>query len=213
MKSDAAPELLKVIDELGWHCETSLADRWPHNASHERFHGVLKEAVRSISVQSGFPSSSWHLMFPYAAMSLAITQLAPVYEWEEDQHGKLRDEFSDKDSCTAWECHHGEPFDGPMEAFGRLCYYNYKWSANQHPAAPNTLPGLFVGWRLENGLKYKGVSYVLEFAEAAATKVFYFFGDEDPPGFDLGRECQDAHGQGQPNQITCYVLMSISSSL
>ena len=59
---------------------------------------------------------------------------------------------------------HGEPFDGPMEAFGRLCFY--KWSANQHPAAPNTLPGLFVGWRLENGMKYKGVCFVLDFAQA-----------------------------------------------
>ena len=92
--------LRAAIDELGWLSETSLENRWPHNASHERFHGVLKEAVRSISVQSGFPSSSWHLMFPYAAMSLAVTQLAPVYEWEKDQHGRLKDEFADKDNCT-----------------------------------------------------------------------------------------------------------------
>ena len=164
LKSDAASELLGAVEVMGWHSEASLANRWPHNAAHERYHGSLKDAVRAIAVQSGFPESAWHLLFPYAATALSITQLAPIYEWERDAHGALKEEFAEKDNSTCWEVHHGESFEGPLEAFGRLCYY--KSSSNQHPAAANTVPGLFAGWRLENGLRFRGVCYILDYAQA-----------------------------------------------
>ena len=32
VKSDAAGEIIKAVEELGWHAEPSLAQRWPHNA-------------------------------------------------------------------------------------------------------------------------------------------------------------------------------------
>ena len=42
VKSDAAKELTGAVDELGWHREPSLENRWPHNTIHERWHGTYK---------------------------------------------------------------------------------------------------------------------------------------------------------------------------
>ena len=47
VKSDAAGEIVKAVEDLGWHSESSLANRWPHNAVHERWHGTFKSALRA----------------------------------------------------------------------------------------------------------------------------------------------------------------------
>ena len=58
MKSDAEPGIISSVETLGWHPETSLANRWPHNTTHERWHGSLKSVERSAIAQSGFPIES-----------------------------------------------------------------------------------------------------------------------------------------------------------
>ena len=37
LKSDAAAELTGAVKDLGWHSEPSLANKWLHNAVHERW--------------------------------------------------------------------------------------------------------------------------------------------------------------------------------
>ena len=55
VKSDVAGEIIKAVESLGWLSETSLANRWPHNAVHERWHGTFKSVLRAAIRQSGFP--------------------------------------------------------------------------------------------------------------------------------------------------------------
>ena len=50
-----------------------------------------------------------------------------------------------------------------MQPFGRLCYYLDR--AN-HPLQPTTVSGLFIGWRLDSGLRYRDVVRILNFENA-----------------------------------------------
>ena len=52
VKSDAAKEMIGTVKELGWHSEPSLANRWLHNASHERRIQTLKSVIRASMLQS-----------------------------------------------------------------------------------------------------------------------------------------------------------------
>ena len=55
VKSDAAEEMTGAVESFGWHPEPSLSNKWPHNASHERWIQTLKSVVRASMLQSGFP--------------------------------------------------------------------------------------------------------------------------------------------------------------
>ena len=54
VKSDAAPEIMSAVYDLGWHSEPSLANKWPHNTVHERWTGTCKSVIRVSMLQSGF---------------------------------------------------------------------------------------------------------------------------------------------------------------
>ena len=74
--------------------------------------------------QSGFPFKAWELVVGYAATALTLTQRAPILPWEKDDSGKVLEKYRAKESQTCWECHHdGSKFDGPIQPFGRLCFY------------------------------------------------------------------------------------------
>jgi len=45
-RSDAAPELVKAIRDLGWLPETALPRRWPHNSKCERMIRTFEECCR-----------------------------------------------------------------------------------------------------------------------------------------------------------------------
>ena len=79
-----------------------------------------------------------------------------------DEEGNVQIEFASKEHQTCWEVHHnGELFEGPRQPFGRLVYF--RPSAEQHPMMPNTVPGIFLGWRLESALRYRHVLYVADY--------------------------------------------------
>ena len=42
VKSDADKAITGAVQQLGWHPEPSLANRFPHNPRHERWHQTLK---------------------------------------------------------------------------------------------------------------------------------------------------------------------------
>mgnify|MGYP003318600937 CR=1 FL=1 len=56
--------------------------------------------------------------------------------------------------------HDGEAFNGPVEPFGRLVYY---LDRSAHPLAPTTSAGLFLGWRLECGLRFRNVLLIANY--------------------------------------------------
>ena len=106
--------------------------------------------------------AAWHLAVTYASICLAITQRAPILPHMKDAAGNVLAEFTVRVNKTCWEVHHGEKFRGPMQPFGRLCFYLDK----DHPLEPTTKPGIFIGWRLERGLRYRGVLNILDYGNA-----------------------------------------------
>ena len=150
VKSDNAGEITESVRALGWHPETSLADRWPHNASHERWHGSYKSCIRAAMLQSGFPERAWDLCVLYCSIVLSVLKMAPILLSERDSTGQVLESAKPKLSMTCWEAHHkGDAFTGPIQPFGRLVYY---YNRHNHPMMPTTSPGFFMGWRLESVL-------------------------------------------------------------
>jgi len=115
-------------------------------------------------LQSGFPINAWDHAVPYASLALSISKAAPILPWEKETGGRILDAYKQKSKQTCWECHHdNKAFEGPIEPFGRLCYYLEK--AN-HTLAEKTVPGLFVGWRLESGMRFRNVLKVINYENA-----------------------------------------------
>ena len=161
VKSDAAKDIVNAVSQMGWHPEPSLENAWPHNAVHERWQRTLKSVQRAVILQSGFNTEAWNWSMPYAAVVLAISQLAPLLPHEKDDDDKPKPEFVEKSNWTCWRAHHrGATFKGPLEPFGRLCHY---YDASKHTLEPQSSPGLFVGWRIESGCRYKGVILVADY--------------------------------------------------
>ena len=59
VKSDCARAIIGAVEELGWLSEPSLANRWPHNTYHERWHGTYKSVIRAAMCQSGILAGTW----------------------------------------------------------------------------------------------------------------------------------------------------------
>ena len=74
LRSDAAPELIKAIRELGWLPETSLPRRWPHNAMCESIIPTFEECRRCLHLQAGFAMMPklWPVTCRYAAVAISI---------------------------------------------------------------------------------------------------------------------------------------------
>ena len=162
VKSDAAKEITGAVTQLGWHPEPCLANKWPHNASHERWIQTLKSVIRASMLQSGFPEQISEWSAPYSSISLALKQPCTIHEWEKDASGITLEAFRYKENWTAWMAfHEGEEFVGKRPLFGQLIYYLDK-KANS--LMPPTSPGLFVGWRLDSGLRYRGVLLVADYS-------------------------------------------------
>ena len=72
VKHDEAQELEQACVEVGLVPETSLPNRWPHNAKLERDIREEKECTRAIHLQSGLPYSFHTNSFPFACFSLSF---------------------------------------------------------------------------------------------------------------------------------------------
>ena len=145
IKMDEAGELKVAAEEVGFVPETSLPNRWPHNAVLERDVREEKECCRAIHLQSGLPYDFHTHSLPYACLSLSFDRTAPG---------------SDK---TQWEALTKEPFQGKRGCFGQLVWYRQKGS--KRTLDPNMAPGLFLGWRIDPGMRYRNVVRVLDYQE------------------------------------------------
>ena len=164
VKSDAAKEITSAVEHLGWHSCPSLENTWPHNTVHERHQGKLKGVQRAAMLQSGIPEAGWDIAAAYSAIALIVVEPAPILPYERDASGAILEAHVQKSEQTCWECfHRGVEFAGPMQPFGRLCWYR---DTSVHPLCAPALPGFFAGWRLERGLRYRGMVLVLDYEMA-----------------------------------------------
>ena len=160
-KSDCAKEIINAVEALGWHSEPSLENTWPHNAIQERWIGTYKSVLRAAQYQCGFLKNAWHLPVRYASVALTLTQKAPILPWEKDAAGNTLAGFKYKELKTCWEVHTGETFTGPIQPFGRLCFY--RDINKNHALGANCSPGFFIGWQIESGMRYRGILQVIDY--------------------------------------------------
>ena len=147
IKMDEAGELEQAAHAVGMVPETSLPNRWPHNASLERDVREEKECCRTIHLQSGLPYEYHTYSYPYACLSMSFDKPA----------------IADPEK-TQWEALTKSKFDGMRLCFGQLVYYRKK-SQTKRTLEPNMSPGLFMGWRIDPGFRYRNVVRVLDYQE------------------------------------------------
>ena len=152
IKMDEAGELGQAAHLCGMTPETSLPNRWSHNAVLERDVREEKECCRSVHLQSGLPYEFHTFSYPYACLSMTFARKA------------LSDE-----SKTQWEMITKAPFEGRRLCFGQFVYFRKK-SATHRTLEPNMSPGLFLGWQIDPGLRYRGVLRVLDYEEYRTKK-------------------------------------------
>ena len=101
-------------------------------------------------------------MSQYAAVAYNLAGPAYIMPTEREEDGSIK-EGEPKAKQSAWQCFHkGDPFVGKRPPFGCLVYYKQ----HGHPLGPNAIPGLFVGWRIEKGLRYRGILHILDYNRA-----------------------------------------------
>ena len=152
IKMDEAGELEQAAHLCRMTPETSMPNRWPHNAVLERDVREEKECCRSVHLQSGLPYEFHTFSYPYACLSMTFDRKA------------LADE-----SKTQREMITKSPFEGRRLCFGQLVFFRKK-SATRRTLEPNMSPGLFLGWRIDPGLRYRGVLRVLDYQEYRTKK-------------------------------------------
>ena len=136
--SDNGGELVKAADELGWVHDTSTPYR--HATIPERDIRSTKEGARAALIRAGLPPKWW----PYAGklfnFALNIT------------------EFEGEELCP-WELRHGgHQFWGHRLALGELCHFRpVEPKKKKLPEfAPDAIPGVFLGYFLLPGGRWKG---------------------------------------------------------
>ena len=161
-KSDTAGELTSAASRLCWNADPSLANTWPHNAACERDIRSAKEACRCSHLQAGFDRKMWPLSLQYTSMARSFFESAPIHDYEEGT--PIAEGKKDK---TKWEVGTGHPFTGVKYPLGALVFYREKGDGI---AEPTTKPGIFVGWKLEPGLRYRDVVRILDYEDVRTQK-------------------------------------------
>ena len=115
-RSDAAPQLIKAIHELGWLPETPLRRGWPHNVKCERMIRTFEECCRCLCLQAGFAMVPKLLTVAcrYAAVGISMDK---------------------------WKTAIGTNFIGARYARGQLVFYRAK-SQCKPKLDPNASPAL-----------------------------------------------------------------------
>ena len=187
VKHDEAQELEQACVEVGLVPETSLPNRWPHNAKLERDIREEKECTRAIHLQSGLPYSFHTFSFPFACFSLSFDRV-------DEETGK-----------TQWEMLTRAPFLGRRLCFGQLCYYRKK-TPTKRTLEPNMSPALFLGWRVDSGGRYRNVVKVLDYQDFRIRGLSQsidvpepeLYVEDGPPVFPVAHARDQALLEGKP---------------
>jgi len=140
VRSDAAGEILKAVIENNWLPESSVPSRFPRNSVLEREMRTFQEIARSLLLQAGFAARPrlWPQAFSYVATAMSAF-------------------LKDSEGRTRWELAFRKEFLGPHYLLGQLGFVRTK-DAGKFKFSPNAEPAVFVGWRLDFGMRYRGVS-------------------------------------------------------
>ena len=158
VKSDAAGELVEAIKYLGWLPEPGIPHDDFHNSKLERGIRSIKEGSRSILLKAGFPHELWPRAVEYLCIAHSFSNLAALHPNESDEV-KL-----EKSLLTCYEAaNNGDPFAGWKIPFGALVYYKPPKHRELPSFSARTLPGIFVGWRVDSGFKHRNVHLVLDY--------------------------------------------------
>eukprot|EP00971_Amphidinium_carterae_P349381 6490990-Amphidinium_carterae.1 len=135
--SDNAPELLEAAKEYSWAHHTSTPGRSQTNGKIERAVRHVQEGARCLLLQAGFPPNWWPMAIACFAFMNNVVR---------------------KDGVSAWDRRHESEFKGNLIPFEALI--NFKQvpvkEDTQMKFAPRSVPGLFLGYFLSSGQRWKG---------------------------------------------------------
>ena len=152
--SDNAQELTKAADMMCWVPDPSGPNAWPHNSHVEREVRTVKELCRPSHIQAGFHRRMWPVSLDFVAKARSFFTAAPIAAYERGTPVE-----ANKSGKTRWEIATGSAFSGPRYPLGALVFYR---SRGDGMASPTTRPGLFIGWHLSPGLRYRGNLMVID---------------------------------------------------
>ena len=152
--SDTAQELTNAASRLCWVLDPSAPNYWPHNAHLEREVRTLKELSRPSHIQAGFHKRLWTLTIDYVSKARSFFSPAPIAN-----HEKGTEAEENKIGKTRWHVATGSEFGGPRYPLGALVYYRAKGDLGE----PTTKPGLFAGWHLAPGLRFRGNLLIVDY--------------------------------------------------
>ena len=155
VRSDAANEILKAVFDNGWLPEFSVPGRFPHNSILEREIRTFQEIARSVFLQAGFAARPQ--LWPQACGFVATAMSAFI---------------PNEDGQTRWNVAFGSDFLGPQYLLGQLGFVRTK-DQGKFKFSPNAEPAIFVGWRLDFGLRYRGVLYFVLYSSLKEDSASY----------------------------------------
>ena len=158
VKSDSAQELTQAVKQLGWLPEPGLPNDPYHNAKLESNIRRIKEGTRAIHLAAAFSHELWPGSIEYFYVAKSFTTQAPIHPNDSDEVKNIK---------QGWNCYeaanNGETFEGLRVPLGALLYYKPPSHTNKPAFEPRTLPGIFVGWRIDSGFKHHKIHLVLDF--------------------------------------------------
>jgi hypothetical protein len=140
--SDRAPEFRATARELGWEFHSSVPGRPQSNGVAERAVRRVIEGTRVVLEQSGFPQKWWSFAARHFCMAHNVTKY----------HG-----------ISPWAARHGRgEFKGLRIPFGALIDFlpSPVGATRDGKFAPNTEPGVFLGYCVHPGGIWRKAYYV-----------------------------------------------------
>lgn len=146
------------MKELGWLPEPGLPNDPFHNAKLESGIRRIKEGTRAIHLAAGFPHELWPRSVEYFCIAKSFTTFATIHPNDSDEIKGL------KQGQTCYEiANDGESFEGLRVPLGALVYYKPPHHTSKPAFEARTLPGIFVGWRIDAAFKHRKVHLVLDY--------------------------------------------------
>ena len=147
--SDCSPELQSAAKRLAWAHATATPGRPKTNGKIERYVRTVIEGTTTLLEAAGMQPRFW----PLAARAFCF-----AYNIEQWRQGGTEEAPT---LVSAWEKRHkGDPFSGPKIPFGALVDFKpspvEKVKIQEPKFGPKGVPGIFLGYVLLPGGKWKG---------------------------------------------------------
>ena len=147
-----------AVEYLGWLPDPSVPNDQIHNPVTERKIRSIKEAARAVQLKSGLPHQFWPRSVEYVCTALAVSTNAAIHPNDSDDVKNLKATQNAYEAASG-----GDAFTGLKLPFGCLVFYKPPKHRELPDFEPRTYPGIFVGWRIDAGYKFRGIHLVLDF--------------------------------------------------